>query len=202
MNKKQYIVALGLAFTHATIGYAVNPATKEYVDAQFAILQSQIAAIGKQGAVVGGVTTAGDNISVTGAGTANDPYVVANSARRVGEQQDGGIIFLVDATGQAGLITATADEPAAAMWQDAMDACTNKAGDGWFLPTRTQLTFLWNNRYLIDSNDANGGFTINNYWSSTQSDAIGAWVQDFENGSQGLGDKFNNFQVRCVRAFT
>lgn len=53
MKKKHYIVALGLAFTMAggTAYSAANPASKEYVDTQVKILQSQIAAIpaGKQG---------------------------------------------------------------------------------------------------------------------------------------------------------
>jgi hypothetical protein len=45
MNKKQYIVALGLALTLPAAGYAANPASKEYVDAKVTQLQSQIAAI-------------------------------------------------------------------------------------------------------------------------------------------------------------
>lgn len=222
MNKKQHIIALGLAFTLSTTGYAANPATKEYVDTQVTILQSQIAAIpaGKQGPAgpagpqgpqgpagadgVGGITTAGDNIAVTGAGTAQDPYVVTNSARRVGEQQDGGVIFYVDATGQAGLVAATADEPggAAYTWGNAITQCQNKdGGNGWFLPTRTQLTLLWTNRYAIDSNDANGGFADGYYWSSTELSAVVAWGQDFISGYQGSVNKGINFRVRCVRAF-
>lgn len=219
MTKKQHIIALGLAFTFSAAGYAANPATKEYVDTQVTMLQSQIAAIpsGKQGPAgpagpqgpagadgVGGVTTAGDNIAVTGAGTAQDPYVVTNSARRVGEQQDGGVIFYVDATGQAGLVAATADEPggAAYTWQGAIDECTNKdGGNGWFLPSRTQLTLLWTNRYAIDSDDANGGFAFGTYWSSTEDDAINAWFQNFFNGDQNNDIKGLNLRVRCVRAF-
>lgn len=51
MNKKYYIVALGLALTLSTTGYAANPTTKEYVDTQVTILRSQIANIpsGPQG---------------------------------------------------------------------------------------------------------------------------------------------------------
>ncbi|ETO92016.1 DUF1566 domain-containing protein [Legionella oakridgensis] len=240
MTKKQHIIALGLAFTFSAAGYAANPATKEYVDTQVTMLQSQIAAIpsGKQGPAgpagpqgpqglqgeqgpagpqgpqgpqgpagadgVGGVTTAGDNIAVTGAGTAQDPYVVTNSARRVGEQQDGGVIFYVDATGQAGLVAATADEPggAAYTWQGAIDECTNKdGGNGWFLPSRTQLTLLWTNRYAIDSDDANGGFANDAYWSSTENFAINAWHQNFNDGVQFDDNKVISLRVRCVRAF-
>lgn len=225
MTKKQHIIVLGLAVTLSTADYAANPATKEYVDTQVTMLQSQIAAIpaGKQGPAgpqglqgeqgpagpqgpagadgVGGVTTAGDNISVAGAGTAQDPYVVTNSARRVGEQQDGGIIFYVDATGQAGLVAATEDEPNTYVWNDATTVCQTNRGQDWFLPSRTQLTLLWTNRYAIDSDDANGGFANVNYWSSTEIDADDAWLQDFSNGLQFSGNKGSNLRVRCVRAF-
>lgn len=246
MNKKQHIIALGLAATLSTTGHAANPTTKEYVDTQVTILQTQIAAIpageqgpagpagpqgpagadGEQGPAVpqgpqglqgeqgpqgpagadgvGGVTTAGDNISVTGAGTANDPYVVTNSARRVGEQQDGGIIFFVDATGQAGLVAATADQQGTYTWDNAISQCQNKdGGNGWFLPDRAQMTLLWTNRYAIDPGDPNhnGGFVNVLYWSSTEVDDDLAWSQTFLDGIQYNDDKGNSRPVRCVRAF-
>lgn len=39
------------------------------------------------------------------------------------------------------------------------------------------------------------------YWTSTQSSAAGAWVQDFDGGTQRYGDKGNEFLCRAVRRF-
>jgi hypothetical protein len=42
------------------------------------------------------------------------------------------------------------------------------------------------------------------YWSSSENEVnvVNAWVQDFEDGSQGFGDgRHNTNRVRAVRAF-
>lgn len=81
--------------------------------------QGPAGAQGPQGpAGVGGLTTAGTNINITGTGTAGDAYIVNNSARRIGETINAGtateaVIFYVDETGQSGLAAAPADEGAA-----------------------------------------------------------------------------------------
>jgi hypothetical protein len=55
--------------------------------------------------------TAGTNVTVTGAGTTASPYVINTTNNlTIGDSYQGGIIFWLDATGQHGLIAATADQ--------------------------------------------------------------------------------------------
>lgn len=126
MNKKQYIVFLGLTLTISTMGYAVNPATKEYVDAQVTILRSQIAAIpsgtqgpagpmGSQGphglpglgVATGGVT--GQILAKASNADYDTEWVNGTVTYTIGQQAMGGVVFYVDSTGQHGLIAAVAD---------------------------------------------------------------------------------------------
>jgi len=45
-------------------------------------------------------------------------------------------------------------------------------------------------------------FTANYYWSSSQNNANNAWAQNFDDGSQNNGNKYNNsLPVRPVRGF-
>ncbi|MBU1718865.1 MAG: DUF1566 domain-containing protein, partial [Bacteroidetes bacterium] len=46
-----------------------------------------------------------------------------------------------------------------------------------------------------------GGFTTNNYWSSSENNANNAWKQNFNNGNQNNNNKNNTNYVRCVRTF-
>ncbi len=47
-----------------------------------------------------------------------------------------------------------------------------------------------------------GWFTANYYWSSSQNNANNAWAQNFDNGNQDNGNKYNNsLPVRPVRGF-
>jgi len=55
-------------------------------------------------------------------------------------------------------------------------------------------------QHLCES--AVGGFSNNNYWSSTENDAINAWNQNFNNGNQNNNNNKNNkLCVRAVRGF-
>lgn len=63
--------------------------------------------------------TAGTNVTVTGAGTTASPYVVNTTgatALAIGDSYQGGIIFWLDASGQHGLIAATADQSTGLQW--------------------------------------------------------------------------------------
>jgi hypothetical protein len=66
----------------------------------------------------------------------------------------------------------------------------------WYLPSKDELTQLYINKVAI------GGFTNNRYWSSTESDANLAWIQNFNDGFQpSVSSKSNTLYVRAIRSF-
>ncbi len=85
----------------------------------------------------------------------------------------------------------------------AFKVCKDLANGGftdWYLPSMTELLRLYENKSAIDLNAA-GSFTVNEYWSSSESDAdldrayqilfVGAAIkEDIKN---------KTFDVRCVR---
>jgi hypothetical protein len=80
-------------------------------------------------------------------------------------------------------------------WKEAKKACTS-LGEGWRLPTKDELNFLFENK------DEIGGFTENYYWSSTETKGVySAWIQLFDD----FGVQFNSYvkgfkyNVRAVR---
>ncbi len=46
-----------------------------------------------------------------------------------------------------------------------------------------------------------GGFSTDNYWSSSENDDNNAWNQNFNNGNQNNNNKNNTNYVRPVRGF-
>jgi hypothetical protein len=90
---------------------------------------------------------------------------------------------------------------------EAASACLNLVYGGysdWYLPSRDELTILYQNRVAI------GGFVNTNfgagfeyYWSSTEynNNASFAWVRDFGSGYSGNGGKNGSYRVRAVRTF-
>jgi hypothetical protein len=87
------------------------------------------------------------------------------------------------------------DFPSFMNWEDAQKACSN-LGDGWRLPTKDELNYLYVNQIAI------GGFTNKSYWSSTVGDderAVGQFfVLDGDYFFQSKNDA--NF-VRAIRTF-
>ena len=79
-------------------------------------------------------------------------------------------------------------------WDEAKKACAD-LGDGWRLPTKDELNILYQNKDKI------GGFASNYYWSSTEYDNDGAWIQSFSSGNQFVNFKFRLNYVRAVRNF-
>lgn len=145
-----------------------------------------------------------------------------------------------DARVQHGLIATTADLSSSARWtsgeipfsggaaiaigtgnQNTIDIVAGDATTGlaarlcydlvqggysdWYLPSRNELSKLWLNRTAI------GGFTQNNYWSSTKHPLIEpqfpgkyAWYVSFfisDNGGVGYHFTTTTFAVRAVRSF-
>ena len=74
----------------------------------------------------------------------------------------------------------------------------------WHLPSRNELTQLYQNRVAIGgfrTSTFGGGFEY--YWSSTEynSNASFAWVRDFGTGYSGNGGKNGYYNARPVRVF-
>ena len=73
---------------------------------------------------------------------------------------------------------------------------TYKGYDDWFLPSKGELDLMYQQRALI------GGFsTASNYWSSSEENAISAWIQGFSSRSQNTWLKSIPLRVRAIRAF-
>ena len=69
--------------------------------------------------------------------------------------------------------------------------------DDWFLPSKDELNQMYANLH----SQGVGGFTSDDYWSSSEKNKIKAWKQDFNNGNQNNNGKNNTCRVRAVRAF-
>jgi hypothetical protein len=83
----------------------------------------------------GGVTTAGNGINVTGAGTVASPYVVSATqpcGLAIGQTYQGGIIFYLDPSGCHGLISAPTNQSTAATWYNGSYIDTRAYGSGLF----------------------------------------------------------------------
>ena len=82
----------------------------------------------------------------------------------------------------------------------AADICANLClGDysDWFLPSKGELYLMYENLKVSEV----GGFADYGYWSSSEFDGDGAWVQYFFNGAQLYDNKDYMYRVRPVRAF-
>jgi hypothetical protein len=85
------------------------------------------------------------------------------------------------------------DFPNVMDFEDAKIVCSN-LGDGWRLPTKSELNILFQNQKII------GGFTTNSYWSSSTNYFIYVWSQWFYNGDQTNGEKNKRYRARAVKS--
>ena len=79
--------------------------------------------------------TSGTNVTVTGAGTVGNPYIVnaaGPAVLEIGLVYQGGIIFWLDATGQHGLIAASDDQSTGITWYNETYRYTGSMGDGLY----------------------------------------------------------------------
>ena len=67
----------------------------------------------------------------------------------------------------------------------------------WFLPSKDELDLMYHNL----AQTGIGGFASDYYWSSSEDDAEGAWIQYFGDGNQYYYLKYGINRVRAVRAF-
>jgi len=65
----------------------------------------------------------------------------------------------------------------------------------WYLPSLNELNEMHKNKKMI------GGFQQFSYWSSSESDATKAWLQNFNTGLQVLQVKTASYALRPVRHF-
>ena len=177
--------------------------------------------------------TAGTNVTVTGSGTTASPYIVnatGTTTLTIGQAYQGGIIFWLDATGQHGLIAATADQSTGIQWNNGSFTLTNAVRDGIGAGKYNTERIIANQSagayaaqicanyqggnygdwYLPSKYELNllylqktvvGGFADAFYWSSSENDSNGAWNQSFNDGNQYVNNKTNASCVRAVRAF-
>jgi hypothetical protein len=77
--------------------------------------------------------------------------------------------------------------------------------DDWYLPSRTELKLMWQNRAAINRTaTSNGGDVFENngfYWSSNEYTDNLAWMQPFYTINQHYYFKSDIARVRAVRAF-
>jgi len=65
----------------------------------------------------------------------------------------------------------------------------------WYLPSLQELNVLYNNKGVIRNFETTGS----TYWSSTESNSYGAWLERFSDGYQDTSNKNDSRLVRCVR---
>ncbi len=89
---------------------------------------------------------------------------------------------------------------AAAICNDLTQTMGGVTYTDWYLPSKDELNKLYLNKTLI------GGFSNDNYWSSSEGAAnVGldqfAWFQSFNDGSQTLEYKSFTYRIRAIRSF-
>ncbi|OFY97413.1 MAG: hypothetical protein A2309_03370, partial [Bacteroidetes bacterium RIFOXYB2_FULL_35_7] len=68
--------------------------------------------------------------------------------------------------------------------------------DDWVLPAANQLSFLYQNNNHV------GGFSTDNYWTSSELDSENAYVINFASGIQSMSDKSSSTNaIRCIRKY-
>ena len=81
-------------------------------------------------------------------------------------------------------------------WTEAQ-AVAQSYGAGWHLPTKDELSLLYQQQIIVDGFDGDYSF----YWSSTDLSVSVAWFQYFCSGSQYCVSKAYRHLVRAVHAF-
>ena len=149
----------------------------------------------------------------------------------IGQSYGGGIIFYIDGSGQHGLIASPTDQGMGNAWNNGSNTttgatgtavgdgaantrkivksqgktgnyaallCSNFKGGGykdWYLPSKDELDLL------IHQVVAVGGFTGNQYWSSSETTKGKAWDELLAGAYQFKDDKSFTYYVRAIRSF-
>ena len=121
----------------------------------------------------------------------------------IGREHEGGLIAVIDPTGEHGLIIAAKDQSTRKVWEDAITLCNDLSLNGfddWYLPSKDELAQIYAVR------DSIGGIsTAAPYWSSSERDEATAYCHSFTEGHQYYDSytyrKSNAYRVRAVRKF-
>ena len=149
----------------------------------------------------------------------------------LGQSSRGGIIFYIDATGEHGLVSATADLGTGSEWGcygttiNGADNTSVGSGDQnttdisrdcTDLSTAARLCYDYASGGFSDwylpskdeldimykNKDKIGGFRLESYWSSSEVNATRAWIQSFNSGAQfATTNKDYGTNVRPIRSF-
>jgi hypothetical protein len=102
----------------------------------------------------------------------------------------------LDIVAQSGNVAATSAAVAAREYTPTVSGVTFS---DWYLPSKAEFSELFLKRAIV------GGFTVNFYWSSSEStvpgDTLGAYFQDFGVNGALIYPKSNAVYVRPIRAF-
>jgi len=147
----------------------------------------------------------------------------------IGDRIGGGVVFWLDSTGQHGLIAAPEDQNTR-RWYNGSFVSTGATGtdigtgqsntsaiiavqgagtyaaqqcndlnlngkSDWFLPSKDELTQMYYHQSAI------GGFSADEYWSSSEIDDGDAWDVEFNAGFPISTPKSFYERVRCIRKF-
>jgi hypothetical protein len=69
--------------------------------------------------------------------------------------------------------------------------------DDWFLPSWDELGLIYSNLKLFSL----GGYSSDNYWSSSECSDYFSYYQDFLSGTKAGGSKWYSKSVRAIREF-
>lgn len=83
------------------------------------------------------------------------------------------------------------DELGKMTWHEAVEK-VKELGDGWRLPTITELQIIWDSEHK-------DLFKKEWHWSSSESSSYNAWKFDFYYGDTGYSVKDFEYYVRAVR---
>ena len=137
-------------------------------------------------------------------GADETPYTQPTYLNNTFYAELGGYVIEVNSDGTHGLVVAMQDQ-GTSNWYEADDLLSNASNHDingakfkdWRLPTKRELNLM----YVVYSDGNGANLNSGVYWSSTEVDAINAWLQDFSDGFQYNYNKYNAFNVRAVRAF-
>jgi hypothetical protein len=100
------------------------------------------------------------------------------------------------------MYTTPADAPGIYSLDAASTYCSALYAHGhqdWRVPSKGELTVLFNNRTAIGEFDVSGSDPAGWYWSASQLGEWNAWGQRFSDAGQDFTNKDNPSSVRCVR---